>query len=275
MLARWAVKLAAYDYEIVHQAGMKIPQADYLSRFAAQQEAPLVTDTYFLTPLPVDRNKLIEDTKLYYSVILTSIKRGWSSTAKRKYRELYKRKDVMTVSPDGLIFVNEKPLIPPSDRKDFLDYIHSSHLGIKKTKSLTRSTCFWPEMEKDIIYYITNCKKCLSKPTTVLNCHSWPGTYQPMQRIHCDYCGPFLSKYYALVIIDSYSKWPEVYLTLNTTSTFTKTALRKFFSREGIAQCIVTDNGRHFSAIDLQNWIKSINQSITSSSKQRPCIKFC
>ena len=46
MLARWAAKLAACDYEIVHQAGKKIPQADYLSRFAAQEEAPLFTDTY-------------------------------------------------------------------------------------------------------------------------------------------------------------------------------------------------------------------------------------
>ena len=79
-----------------------------------------------------------------------------------------------------------------------------------------------------------------------------------MQRIHADYCGPFIGKYYALVIQDAFSRFPEVFLTTSASSQFTKEALQKFFSREGIAQVLVTDNGSHFAAKDLQQWLKSI-----------------
>ena len=48
-------------------------------------------------------------------------------------------------------------------------------------------------------------------------------------------------------IEDSLSKFPEVFLTLNATADFTKQYLQKSFSREGIAQVLVTDNGKHFS----------------------------
>jgi transposase InsO family protein len=83
-------------------------------------------------------------------------------------------------------------------------------------------------------------------------------TIQPMQRVHADYCGPFIGKYYALVVQDAFSKFPEVFLTTSANSQFTKEALQKFFSREGMAQVLVTDNGSHFAAKDLQKWFKSI-----------------
>jgi putative transposase len=84
-----------------------------------------------------------------------------------------------------------------------------------------------------------------------MSCEAW-------QRIHADYCGPFLGKFYALVIIDSYSKWPEVILTNSATAEFTQRAFRKVFSREGVPQALVTDNGPHFVGESFKTWIASI-----------------
>lgn len=82
-------------------------------------------------------------------------------------------------------------------------------------------------------------------------CEAW-------QRVHIDYCGPFLQKYHALVIIDAYSKWPEVFLTDQPNSNFTIRALRKVFSREGAPLVVVSDNGSHFSASCVTKWLQNI-----------------
>jgi hypothetical protein len=46
-----------------------------------------------------------------------------------------------------------------------------------------------------------------------------------------------------LLVIDSFSKWPEVYIMNNITSSSTITKLREGFARFGIPECIVSDNG--------------------------------
>ncbi|MBM6549387.1 DDE-type integrase/transposase/recombinase, partial [Streptococcus dysgalactiae] len=81
---------------------------------------------------------------------------------------------------------------------------------------------------------------------------------EPGQRVHADYCGPFLQKYYALVVIDSYSKWPEVMFTEKPNAEFTMRALRKVFSREGVPLAIVSDNKSHFSATCVTQWLHSL-----------------
>ena len=47
--------------------------------------------------------------------------------------------------------------------------------------------------------------------------HSWERTNNPWERLHIDYLGPFMGKMF-LVIVDSYSKWVEVFPVSNSTS---------------------------------------------------------
>jgi len=46
-----------------------------------------------------------------------------------------------------------------------------------------------------------------------------------------------------IVIIDEFSKWPEVIPTTSTTSFNAINVMREYFSRYGICQTFVTDNG--------------------------------
>ncbi|KER29820.1 hypothetical protein T265_03616 [Opisthorchis viverrini] len=81
---------------------------------------------------------------------------------------------------------------------------------------------------------------------------------QAFKRVHADYCGPFLGKYYALIIIDAYSRWPEVFLTTSPSAEFTQQALREVFNHEGVPTVLVTDNGTHFTAKFLEEWLKGL-----------------
>ena len=258
MLQRWALQLSAYDYAILHRPGKDIAPADFLSRHAFSQEASTDEDVHLINPLPISRNILIRETKDFYGPVSAGLSRGWSNSARRRFPRLYAQRSDLTLSTDGILQFKDRILIPPSCRQDILKNLHLGHLGRDKMLSLSRMLCWWPSINADIKNFTRDCNRCKTKPRTHPNWTPWPIAYKPMQRIHADYCGPFLHNYWALVVQDSYSKFPEVFLTSNATADFTKKALQKFFAREGIPLAIVTDNGTHFSAQHLQTWLRSL-----------------
>ncbi|VDO67022.1 unnamed protein product [Schistosoma margrebowiei] len=48
-------------------------------------------------------------------------------------------RDELSTTPDGILFLNDRFVIPPSLRKYVLENHHSGHLGVEKMKSLARS----------------------------------------------------------------------------------------------------------------------------------------
>ena len=139
-------------------------------------------------------------------------------------------------------------------------------------KSLARQMCWWPDVDADILVTAKNCEACLHKQKSrPKNWTPWPESFAPWQRVHVDFCGPFLNRYYALVLIDSYSKWPEVFMTSMPTASFVIQALRKCFSREGIPQVLVTDNGSQFCAAEMKTWLDSIGCRHLRTAPRHPC----
>ncbi len=68
-----------------------------------------------------------------------------------------------------------------------------------------------------------------------------------------------MNQYYAPILIDSYSKWPEVFLTTKDEGAFTKLAMRRTFSREGVPLTVVTDNGTHLTSSEVQDLLKLVD----------------
>ena len=56
-----------------------------------------------------------------------------------------------------------------------------------------------------------------------------------------DYAGSFQGQYFFLVV-DAYSRWPEIFATSTTTATVTIQFLRGCFARFGLPNVIVSDN---------------------------------
>ena len=72
--------------------------------------------------------------------------------------------------------------------------------------------------------------------------HPWEWPEHPWSRIHVDYAGPFLGKWF-LLMVDAHSKWIEVGIVSSATSTSTIEKLRAIFATHGLPEVIVSDNG--------------------------------
>ena len=73
----------------------------------------------------------------------------------------------------------------------------------------------------------------------------------PWQNVSVDFCGPFPSGDYLLVVIDDHSRYPEVEILKTTSSKTTIPRLDKTFSSFGVPQEVKTDNGPPFNNTDF------------------------
>ena len=125
-------------------------------------------------------------------------------------------------------------------------------------KSLMRSYMYWPKMDQVIEDLVRHCNGCqLAAKSPLVRTQPWPKTDMPWSRIHMDYAGP-LNGYYYLVIVDSYSKWLEVFKYKHSTATNTIRALNEVFSRLGVPNTIVSDNGTMFTRSEFKVYCDSL-----------------
>lgn len=86
--------------------------------------------------------------------------------------------------------------------------------------------------------------------------HHWIRPNKPWSRLHIDYAGPFQGKTF-LILVDAYSKWPEVKIVPDMSSTTLIKTLREIFTEQGLPDNIlVSDNGRSFVSEEFQNYLK-------------------
>ena len=77
----------------------------------------------------------------------------------------------------------------------------------------------------------------------------------PWARLHIDYAGPVDGRMF-LIVIDAHSKWIDVFCTPTATSKAMIEELRMLFSRFGLPETIVSDNGT-FVSMEFEAFLKS------------------
>lgn len=159
-----------------------------------------------------------------------------------------------------------RTVIPQKLRQSVLESLHLSHLGIVKTKGLARSYVWWPGLDNDIEMLIKSCKPCqvLQSSPEKSKLISWKPTDSVWSRIHLDFAGP-IKNFNFLIVIDSYSKWVEIFKTKDITSKFVISKLRETFSRFGLVDVLVSDNGSQFTSADFKEFLRrnGIKQTLT------------
>ena len=143
-------------------------------------------------------------------------------------------------------------------QKRILKEFHMGRPGICRRVSLMRSYAYWLKMDQDIEKMIREYKGCqLAAKTPPIKTQPWPKTDIPWTRIHIDYARP-LKGYYYLVMVDSFSKWPEIYKCKHPTARNTIKALDEVFSCFGVPNTVVSDNGTMFTGKEFKDYCYSL-----------------
>lgn len=165
----------------------------------------------------------------------------------RELTELERRKSELSVV-DGCIFIGNRLVIPSDMKFRILEILHGDHIGVVRMKSVARGSVWWYGIDRSIEYFIKSCNVCQQIETRGSNIKptSWPTTSRPLERIHVDFFY-FQNKQFFLMM-DSYSKWIEVFIMNKTVASEVIDKLRRVFSTFGLPEEMVSDNGPPFKS---------------------------
>ena len=165
-------------------------------------------------------------------------------------REYWNFREELTLH-NGILFKNERVIIPRAMRPELTVRAHSSHQGIEACIRRAKDVVFWPAMSKDIQEAVEKCEVCAefqnNSSKQPMQSHEIPG--RPWSRVSSDLFTLNSRDY--IVLADSYSDFIEVGELRSTISSDVILFLKQQFSRHGIPDVLVTDNGPQFSSSEF------------------------
>ncbi len=86
---RWSVALGACRYTIEHRSAKHIQQTDSLSRHSHMSPPDPSKDCLLIKPVPINRTRLIQDTRRYFGVVMKSLRTGWRALIQQTFTKFY------------------------------------------------------------------------------------------------------------------------------------------------------------------------------------------
>lgn len=249
-LARWALRLQPYDFNLVHRKGKENVVPDLLSR-AVPPDSDL--------PLRCDLVVTGEIKDNWYLKMMKQVEEKPEDYSQWRVQDgsLWKKVG------DGATLISEEPewklVLPKNFRQQALQECHdavtSGHQGVLKTYRRIQLKYYWPKMRKDVATYVSRCKVCQSvkydqqKPAGVMG--EYRGVNISWKMISADLLGPFprsvKGNKYLLVVVDTFTKFvllkPLRAATAQAVSTFLE---ENVFMGYGVPKFLICDNGSEF-----------------------------
>jgi len=283
-IQRMRLRLQKYDFTVKYTPGKYMYAADTLSR-AYGTEVPksdIETDVKAYVDFVMGTVQMTDDrltsvrehtqNDAQMKVLAETIQKGWPNEKQNcplDVSEYWNYRDELYVI-DGVIYKNRKVVIPRALRKLMLDKVHEGHLGEVKCKSRAREVLFWPMMSKDIENVVHQCETCLlyrnrqQKEPLI----STPVSTKPWSYVATDLF-VHRGKHYVLVV-DSYSNFPEVEELRNESSKCVVDAMKKIFGRQGIPDQVFSDNGPCYASVEFKRFSESWDFEHKTSSPRYP-----
>ena len=256
-LQRMQLKIQCYDLRVAYVPGKYMYLADTLSRahLPDSEDNADAADEYevmvhsLVRDIPVsDRRKeqlkqataQDQDLQMLKEALLT----GWPRHQRSTPRNLLPYWSVRNYihAADGLLCMEDRIIVPESLRGEMLTLLHESHMGTEKTKARARNALYWPNMAEDIDKAVAGCTTCLryrnAQQTEPLQPHPVPD--RPWEKLGADILTCRGQDY--LVVVDYYSKYPELAVIEDKTAGTVISKLKEMFARHGIPEALMSDN---------------------------------
>lgn len=279
---RFRLRLLRFTYNIVHIPGKNLIAADALSRAPLQdavREEDLVLQSdvrahinEIIQQLPASPEKLIQIRRAQEedpvcAQLSSLIRTGWDRLSSAPQLKSYWQYRNDLLMADGLLMKEKRIVIPASMQKSILETLHQGHQGMVKCMARAQEAVWWPGLTSQIKERVRNCDVCVKEshnaPEPLL---TTPLPSRPWQKLAADLFE--WKKGHYLVVIDYYSRFIEV---ANLTSTLASAVIQKMkaiFSRHGVPDTLISDNGPQFSATEFAEFAKDYSfQHLTSSPR--------
>ena len=159
----------------------------------------------------------------------------------------------------GFIFSADIIVLPQILRKNIIKSVHDDiHGRVAVTQRSLRLQAWWLGYYKDVEEHIRRCPKYMEiKTSKQTKMHMFPKERAPWTRVYMDHVhiqdiGLFL------ILVDSFSGWPEVIKVMDRKATTVRQILRTIFARNGVSKTIVMDNALEFCDESLVSWSRKI-----------------
>ena len=161
----------------------------------------------------------------------------------------------------------------------YLAHTHllGAHLGMEKTHERLRTRFYWPGIKKAVEEYCRHCAECqLHSPKNVVPSPLIPLPIidVPFQRLGMDIVGPLPKSSrghrYILVLMDYATRYPEAIPLRTATGKAVARELFLLFSRVGIANEILTDQGTCFMSQVLKEMCQLLQVGQVRTSVYHP-----
>lgn len=284
-LQRMRMLLMRFDYAIEHVPGKLLHLPDLLSRSPSKNADPKTEfliatieehGRHIIDYFPTSDACLVEIKKAQNQDVniidLTQmVKKGFPNSNKNLPQNLQAfwsvRHELNLQS--GLLLYQTRIVIPSSLRSDMLKRLHSGHLGIDKCRARARETIYWPGLSMEIKHMVENCPTCTklrTNPAEPLIPSAIPT--RPWQNIAMDLAEVKGVMY--LVVVDYYSKYPEVRQLEDIQSNTIINACKAIFSGHGVPEIVRSDNGTQFSSQNFASFAKTYKFKHVTSSPRYP-----
>ena len=230
------------------------------------------------------------------------MRRGWSRELKMKMKQAMKEDKVLTkveqdvklgkmsddtkkleyskvfeelTAANGVLLKGEKIVIPLSLQEDVIALSHEGHgLGESRTVKLLRERVWFPRLARKTKEYVASCTSCAAAvpantPSPITSGEMPEG---PWQKVAADYKGPIggSNGYYFHVLIDLYSRWPEVAMVKSTSFEKLKPALDSVWASKGIPEEVVHDGGSPYHSREWRKYSKKVGFKAIKCTPEHP-----
>ena len=277
-IERWALRLQPYAFTVKYKPGANNP-ADFFSRHPVntfkltrhqkQAEDYICSVTADGVPKAMKLQEIqsatLQDDTLQH-VIDALRGRYWPKEPpvgadRETYIALRRDEDELTTTPKrDTLLRGTRIVIPKAMQRQAVDLAHQGHQGVVKTKQLLREKVWFPGIDRLAEQLVKECVPCQAAIDTSKPVPLQPSVLPaaPWTELSMDFCGPLPNGMYLMVLIDDYSKFPEVEIINTTTAKAVIPKLDRILSSFGIPRIIRTDNGPPFQGQEFADYAEKM-----------------